>query len=109
MLNLRNMKLDPASLTPMIAIDCNVRFKYNNGQKTDEQDGFAISVILPNMGYEKLTLKVASIPENLTHDALASSNPVTIRPVGNFTAKLFQGSNGVGLSLKADTAEITRT
>lgn len=107
-MNVRNIKLDPAQFTPMLATECNVRFRYVDGQKTDEREGFSITVILPNMNYEKLNLKVESVPENLTRDALASSAPVSIAPVGNFTATLYQGSKGIGISLKADTAEIVK-
>ena len=106
---LRNLRLDKGQFDPMIATGTSVRFRYVDGKKTDVQDGFAISVILPNMGYERLTLKVSTVPDELTPAAFTASNPVTIIPVGDFSATLYQGSNGaVGVSLKADTVDVVK-
>ena len=108
-MNIRNFKLDPAQFATMMAVSTSAAFRYDeNGNRTEEQQGFRVSVVLPLAGYEKATLKVPTIPPVLSYEALADSGPVQIKPV-NLVAALFIGRDGkAGLSLKADSVEVAR-
>lgn len=107
-MRISQLKLDMNQFAPMLAADAKERYRYVDGKRTDELDGYGISVILPNLSFEKAMLKVSTLPDNLTHSALMASGPVSIIPVGNFTATLYQGTSGTGLSLKAETAEVVK-
>ena len=66
-MKVRNVVIDAYATCGKTAIVTGVRAKnkYVNGQRTDEQDGYAISVVLPERGYEDLVVSVPTIPDAL--------------------------------------------
>ena len=59
MLNIRDLKIDPASLgTKKLLVDILPAYEYKNGQKTDNLMGHRYIVALPEHGLEKISVKI---------------------------------------------------
>lgn len=66
-MNARNVTIDAAATCGSTAIVTAVRpkYKYVNGAKTNEQEGYSISCVLPERSYQDLTVTVPAIPPEL--------------------------------------------
>lgn len=66
-MNVRNVVIDAQATCGKTAIVTGVRpkYKYVDGKRTTEQDGYAIACVLPDRGYDDLVVSVPDIPEGL--------------------------------------------
>ena len=56
-----------------IATAVRPKFKYENGQRLNEQDGYTITCVLPEHGYEELVVAVPAVPAELEQ---LTGNPI---------------------------------
>ena len=66
-MNLKSIIIDAAATCGKTAIVKAVRprYRYIDGRRTDVQEGYSIACVLPERGYEELTVSVPSIPAEL--------------------------------------------
>ena len=66
-MNLKSIIIDAAATCGKTAIVKSVRprYRYIDGRRTDVQEGYSIACVLPERGYEELTVSVPSIPAEL--------------------------------------------
>ena len=59
MLNIRNLKIDNASLgTKKLLVDISPAYEYKDNKRTDNVTGYRYTVALPEHGLEKLGVKI---------------------------------------------------
>jgi len=59
MLNIRNLRIDPASLgAKKLLVDIAPAYEYKENKRTDNVAGYRYSVALPEHGLEKLGVKI---------------------------------------------------
>lgn len=59
MLNIRNLRIDPASLgKEMLLVDIAPRYEYREGRRTDNLTGYSYVVALPAHGLEKISVRI---------------------------------------------------
>lgn len=66
-MTIKNVVIDAAATCGKTAIVKSVRpkFRYVDGRRTDVQEGFSIACVLPERGYEELSISVPAIPAEL--------------------------------------------
>lgn len=66
-MTIKNVIIDPAATCGKTAIIKSVRprYRYIDGRRTDVQEGYSIACVLPERGYEELSVSVPSIPAEL--------------------------------------------
>lgn len=59
MLNIRNLRIDPASLgKEMLLVDIAPRYEYREGRRTDNLTGYSYVVALPAHDLEKISVRI---------------------------------------------------
>lgn len=66
-MNIKNTVIDAAATCGRTAIVKGIRprYRYIDGRRTDVQEGYSIACVLPERGYEELSVSVPSIPAEL--------------------------------------------
>lgn len=68
----------------LLAVDAKKAFKYKDGKRTDEMDGWNITIVVPRLQFEKLTVKVKTLtaepPVKFEEEDI--SDPVSVRFIG---------------------------
>lgn len=80
---------------------------YENGQRTDRQVGIKVRVVIPNLGYEQLTVTVASTLDPVS-EALKradADHPVRVTFDG-FVGRFYVLQGKGGISAKADAVRV---
>ena len=59
MLNIRDLRIDPASLgTKKLLVDVAPAYEYKDGKRTDTVTGYRYSVALPEKGLDKVDVRI---------------------------------------------------
>ena len=97
-MNIRDIVIDPTATCGKTAIVKSVRprYRYVDGKRTDQQEGYTISCVLPERGYEELSISVPSIPAELEGCA---GNPAI--QFDGLTLSVYGRSDDLKISVKA--------
>ena len=74
-MNIKNAKIDAYATCGKTAIVKGVRikYKYADGKRTNEQDGYTVTCVLPERDYEELAVSVPTLSAELEQ---CTGNPV---------------------------------
>lgn len=85
-----------------IATAVRIKFKYVDGNRTNEQDGYTVTCVLPERKYQELVVTVPSIPAEL--DQPIPDDGIVVRFEG-LTITLY-GRDDVRLAAKATAVHV---
>ncbi len=61
-MNIKNIKIDSKeTLSNALLVEARQYATYKDGKKSDTIEGSYFSIVLPNMGYEKISIKIKNI------------------------------------------------
>ena len=66
-MKVKNVVIDSLATCGKSAIvtDVRIKYKYENGQRTSEQEGYSVACVLPERSYDDLVVSVPAIPSAL--------------------------------------------
>ena len=112
MINIKDVKVDMTQFDGMLATAVDLSYKFIGNDRTEETDGFCIQILLPNMNFKQLNLRVRTLSDDFINTIQKKSTPIPIVPSDDFTAKQYMIFNPklnkttYCLSLRADTAAL---
>ena len=103
MIRIQDIKIDPLSLGGQYLLaDVQKSYLYINGEKTNELDGFKYWVVLPNLKYEKIGIKVFSkIPLVNLEEKIPTGTPIEFT---NLVVGAYFQNNQLTITAHADAA-----
>lgn len=91
---------------PILAVDLIESYVWTNGKRTDVQDGWTLTVLVPQMKFDKLNIKIKTKKKPQIFEK-NEDGPVPVRLTG-LTGRLYQDyrNNEIRCSLTADEVEV---
>lgn len=85
-----------------IAVSIAPSYAYENGRRTDTMEGYVVEVVLPELAFEKMRVKVSEKPQFSQRDIDTASSPLIVK-FEDFSARFFVINGSERLSAKART------
>ncbi len=110
MIKLNDFIVTKESIIPQggaLLVDIQENKVYIDGKATDSYDGFRYTIVLPNIRYEKITVKVPALPRIISVEDMQKYNKSGTGILVDFEGLIgtyYQSSNGIGFSASAKRA-----
>lgn len=84
-----------------IALSVSPAYAYENGKKTETIEGYTVEIVLPDLGFEKLRVRISEKPKFSQADIDAADTPFAVKFEG-FSAKFYIIDGHERVSAKAE-------
>lgn len=84
-----------------IALSVSPAYAYENGKRTETVEGYAVEIVLPDLGFEKLRVRISEKPKFSQADIDAADTPFAVKFEG-FSAKFYIIDGHERVSAKAE-------